>query len=213
MAQGVFVPMPGSAPAATGPNAVNPSAAASSVDPSASNPSAAPSAVTILNALNPSATPSTFAPQFSAPARTSILIGPVGPLYKIVPTPRRRRVARIRRQTQAADRQPRRLPFLARLHLPPNLRMIGGSSISWAASVAGAEIRPELSPQHHRDRQNPSTDLSVGGLGPPTASAASEDGVRVGKPRRSGQAPLRSAGGLGLRRCPRRASGWKLSEW
>src|SRR4051812_35117134 len=105
------------------------------------------------------------------------------------------------------------LPFLARLHLPPNLRMIGGSSISWAASVAGAEIRPELSPQHHRDRQNPSTDLSVGGLGPPTASAASEDGVRVGKPRRSGQAPLRSVGGLGPRRCPRRASGWKLSEW
>src|SRR4051812_19348999 len=53
MAQGVFVPMPGSAPAATGPNAVNPSAAASSVDPSASNPSAAPSAVTILERSQP----------------------------------------------------------------------------------------------------------------------------------------------------------------
>jgi hypothetical protein len=70
-----------------------------------------------LNALNPSATPSTFAPQFSAPARTSILIGPVGPLYKIVPTPRRRRVARMRRQTQAADRQPRR-PSVSRASPP-----------------------------------------------------------------------------------------------
>ena len=61
-AQGVFVPMPGSAPAQTGPNLINPSAPASSVNPSAFNPSAAPSAVTTPNVLNPSATPSTFAP-------------------------------------------------------------------------------------------------------------------------------------------------------
>src|SRR5829696_4161800 len=67
MGQGVFIPSPGSAPAATGPNAANPSAAASSVSPSAHNPNAAPSAISTPNALNPSATPSTFAPRISAP--------------------------------------------------------------------------------------------------------------------------------------------------
>jgi hypothetical protein len=50
-AQGVYVPVPGSAPAQTGPNLINPSAPASSVDPNALNPSAAPSAVTSPNAL------------------------------------------------------------------------------------------------------------------------------------------------------------------
>jgi hypothetical protein len=67
-AQGVYVPMPGSAPAATGPNSINPSAPASSVDPNAFNPSAAPSAVMTPNALNPSATPSTFAPLLIEPS-------------------------------------------------------------------------------------------------------------------------------------------------
>src|SRR3954469_24680311 len=105
MAQGVFVPMPGSAPAATGPNAINPSAAASAIDPSAHNLSAAPSAVTTLNALNPSATPSTFAPQFPAPDRSRILIGPVDPLYGIVPGSGRRRAARMRRRPQVLRQQ------------------------------------------------------------------------------------------------------------
>jgi hypothetical protein len=62
LAQGVYSPVPGSAPTATGPGSANPSAAASAINPSAHNPSAAPSAVTTLNALNPSATSSTFAP-------------------------------------------------------------------------------------------------------------------------------------------------------
>src|SRR4051812_11469130 len=83
IAQGVYVPMPGSLPAATGPNSINPSAPASSVDPNSFNPSAAPSAVMTPNALNPSATPSTFAPHLSAPYRSRILIGPVDPLYRI----------------------------------------------------------------------------------------------------------------------------------
>src|SRR5215208_376716 len=97
-AQGVYVPMPGSAPAATGPNSINPSAPASSVDPNAFNPSAAPSAVIIPNALDPSATPSTFAPLLTEPSgERRVMIGPVDPLYRIVPgSGRRRRAARIR---------------------------------------------------------------------------------------------------------------------
>ena len=105
-AQGVYVPMPGSAPAATGPNSVNPSAAASAVDPDAHNPSAAPSAVTTLNALNPSATPSTFAPQLSAPDRSRVLIGPVDPLYGIVPGSGRRRMARMPRRSRGVIQSP-----------------------------------------------------------------------------------------------------------
>src|SRR5829696_2418016 len=94
-AQGVYVPMPGSAPAATGPNSINPSAPASSVDPNAFNPSAAPSAIMTPNALNPSATPSTFAPLLPEPSdERRVLIGPVGPLYRIVPGSGRRRAAR-----------------------------------------------------------------------------------------------------------------------
>jgi len=94
-AQGVYVPMPGSAPAATGPNLINPSAPASSVDPNAFNPSAAPSAVMTPNALNPSATPSTFAPLLTEPSgERRVLIGPVDPLYRIVPGSGRRRAAR-----------------------------------------------------------------------------------------------------------------------
>jgi hypothetical protein len=73
LAQGVFTPAPGSAPAATGPNAVNPSAAASDRNPSAHNPSAAPSALSSPNAINPSATPSTFAPQ-SSPLATPTVV-------------------------------------------------------------------------------------------------------------------------------------------
>src|SRR4051812_48164339 len=92
-AQGVFIPMPGSAPAATGPNSINPSAPASSANPNAFNPSAAPSAVMTPNALNPSATPSTFAPHLSAPYQSRVLIGPVDPLYRIVPRSGRRRAA------------------------------------------------------------------------------------------------------------------------
>jgi hypothetical protein len=93
LAQGVFVPVPGSAPAATGPNSVNPSAA-SAINPSAHNPSAAPSAVTTLNALNPSATASTFAPVgLSRPSTSGVLIGPVSPLNRLVRLPRRSRKA------------------------------------------------------------------------------------------------------------------------
>src|SRR3954447_14399340 len=105
-AQGVYVPMPGSAPAATGPNLVNPSAPASSVNPNAFNPSAAPSAVMTPNALNPSATPSTFAPLLTEPGgERRILIGPVDPLYRIVPGSGRRRAARMRQRAQL-PRQP-----------------------------------------------------------------------------------------------------------
>src|SRR5215212_9846654 len=94
-AQGVYVPMPGSLPAATGPNLINPSAPASSVDP---------------NALNPSAAPSTFAPDLSAPYQSRILIGPVDPLYRIVPGSGRRRAARTRRRAPAVQQhQPRAL--------------------------------------------------------------------------------------------------------
>src|SRR5215217_2814002 len=98
-AQGVYIPMPGSAPSATGPNLINPSAPASSVDPNAFNPSAAPSAVMTPNALNPSATPSTFAPILSEPGgERRVLIGPVGPLYGIVPgSGGRRRALRLQR--------------------------------------------------------------------------------------------------------------------
>src|SRR5215210_4399029 len=116
-AQGVFVPMPGSAPAATGPNSINPSAPASSVDPNAFNPSAAPSAVMTPNALNPSATPSTFAPDLSAPApgRARILIGPVDPLYRIVPGSGRRRAARMLRGRRGVIQSPRsRSPVIRR---------------------------------------------------------------------------------------------------
>ena len=58
--RGADTPMPGSAPAITGRNSVNPSAAASSVNPNANNRSAAPSAVTTPNGLNRSATSSTL---------------------------------------------------------------------------------------------------------------------------------------------------------
>lgn len=105
IAQGVYVPMPGSLPAATGPNSINPSAPASSVDPNAFNPSAAPSAVMTPNALNPSATPSTFAPHLSAPYQSRVLIGPVDPLYRIVPGSGRRRAARTRRRAPAVRQQ------------------------------------------------------------------------------------------------------------
>src|SRR3954466_10329849 len=99
-AQGVYVPMPGSAPAQTGPNLINPSAPASSVDPNALNPSAAPSAVTSPNALNPSATPSTFAPIVAEPrGERRILVGPLDPLHGIVPGSGRRRAARMRRRS------------------------------------------------------------------------------------------------------------------
>src|SRR3954452_22148516 len=104
-AQGVFVPMPGSAPAATGPNLINPSAPASSVNPNAFNPSAAPSAVMTPNALNPSATPSTFAPLLTEPrGERRVLIGPRDPFYGIVPGSGRRKVARIRRRAPGLPR-------------------------------------------------------------------------------------------------------------
>src|SRR3954454_12910924 len=105
IAQGVYVPMPGSLPATTGPNSITPSAPASSVDPNAFNPSAAPSAVMTPNALNPSATPSTFAPHLSAPYQSRVLIGPVDPLYRIVPGSGRRRAAPTRRRAPAVRQQ------------------------------------------------------------------------------------------------------------
>src|SRR4029079_4015188 len=86
VAQGVYVPTPGSLPAQTGPNLINPSAPASSVNPTARNLNAAASAVTTPNALNPSATPSTFAPILSEPrGERRVLIGPRDPFYGIVP--------------------------------------------------------------------------------------------------------------------------------
>jgi hypothetical protein len=100
-AQGVFTPIPGSAPAASGPNSVNPSAAASDRNPSAYNPSAAPSAISTPNALNPSATPSTFAPQVSPPT------GPtVTPRSMVSP----RRIARPRDRAKRAVRRGERAP-------------------------------------------------------------------------------------------------------
>src|SRR5215216_6576518 len=111
IAQGVYVPMPGSLPAATGPNSINPSAPASSVNPNAFNPSAAPSAVMTPNALNPSATPSTFAPLFTEPGgERRVLIGPRDPLYRIVPGSGRRRAARIRRRAPVPQQQRLRAP-------------------------------------------------------------------------------------------------------
>src|SRR3954452_19636870 len=112
MAQGVYVPEPGSLPAQTGPNLINPSAPASSVNPNAQNPSAAASAVTTPNALNPSATPSTFAPILSEPrGERRILIGPVGPLHGVVPGSGRRRTARIRgRGSRPVIRRPSDTP-------------------------------------------------------------------------------------------------------
>jgi hypothetical protein len=112
LAQGVFIPVPGSAPAATGPNSANPSAAASAINPSAHNPSAAPSAVTTLNALNPSATSSTFAPVgLSRPSTSGVLIGPVSPLNRLVRLPRRSRKAiRVPRSQAQVMRQRGRTP-------------------------------------------------------------------------------------------------------
>src|SRR5215212_1021176 len=110
-AQGVFVPMPGSAPAATGPNSINPSAPASAVNPNAFNLSAAPSAVMTPNALNPSATPSTFAPLLTEPrGERRVLIGPRDPFYGIVPGSGRRRVARMRRRAPVVRQQRLRAP-------------------------------------------------------------------------------------------------------
>jgi len=127
-AQGVFVPMPGSAPAATGPNSINPSAPASSVDPNAFNPSAAPSAVMTPNALNPSATPSTFAPDLSAPYQLRVLIGPVDPLHRIVPGSGRRRAIRMRRRAPVYRHQRLRVPA-------PR-----ASSRAWQATPGAQEI-------------------------------------------------------------------------
>jgi hypothetical protein len=96
-AQGVYVSMPGSLPAQTGPNSISPSTPASSVDPNALNASAAASAVTTPNALNPSATPSTFAPILSGPGgERRVMIGPLDPLTGIVPGSGRRRMGKVR---------------------------------------------------------------------------------------------------------------------
>ena len=112
LAQGVYIPVPGSAPTATGPGSANPSAAASAVNPSAHNPSAAPSAVTTLNALNPSATSSTFAPiGLSRPSTSGVLIGPVSPLNRVVRIPRRsRKAVRAPRSRAQVMRQRGRTP-------------------------------------------------------------------------------------------------------
>ena len=134
-------PMPGSAPAQTGPNLINPSAPASSVDPNALNPSAAPSAVTSPNALNPSATPSTFAPIVAEPrGERRILIGPLDPLHGIVPGSGRRRAARMRRRSSVPA-----------IHRRPPARSVkrcqyrSKGQRSRAASAEGAE-RPSLFP-------------------------------------------------------------------
>jgi len=128
-AQGVFFPMPGSAPAATGPNLINPSAPASSVNPNALNPSAAPSAVMTPNALNPSATPSTFAPLLTEPrGERRVLIGPRDPFYGIVPGSGRRRVARVRRRAPVFRRERVRAPASR------------ASARAWEASPRAREI-------------------------------------------------------------------------
>ena len=121
LAQGVYSPVPGSAPTATGPGSANPSAAASAINPSAHNPSAAPSAVTTLNALNPSATSSTFAPVgLSRPNPSGVLIGPVSPLNRVVRIPRRSRkaVRAPRSRAQAIHRRGRTPPRAFRGPLP-----------------------------------------------------------------------------------------------
>ena len=102
-AQGVFVPTPGSAPAAVGPNSTNPSAAASDTpNPSAMNPSAAPSAVTTPNALNPSGTSSTFAP---TPSNPNVLTRPIGSPSRIIRRPTRRAPAVNRSRARRAPAQ------------------------------------------------------------------------------------------------------------
>jgi hypothetical protein len=121
LAQGVYSPVPGSAPTATGPGSANPSAAASAINPSAHNPSAAPSAVTTLNALNPSATSSTFAPVgLSRPNTSGVLIGPVNPLNRVVRIPRRsRKVVRAPRgRAQVLRRRGRTPPQVFRGPVP-----------------------------------------------------------------------------------------------
>ena len=105
VAQGVFIPTPGSAPAATGPTSVNPSAAPSSMNPNAYNPSAAPSAISTPNALNPSGTPSTFAPQITGPSPPRVVPRPV-----TIP----RRTARPRRPARARTVRGRERPSLER---------------------------------------------------------------------------------------------------
>jgi len=120
LAQGVFVPVPGSAPAATGPNSANPSAAASAINPSAHNPSAAPSAGSTPNALNPSATSSTFAPVgLSRPSTSGGLIGSASPPDPIVRNRRRGRkavrVPRTKPKSYTSAAAPRPVP-LACLH-------------------------------------------------------------------------------------------------
>jgi hypothetical protein len=101
-AQGVFTPMPGSAPAASGPNAVNPSAAPSDRNPSAYNPSAAPSAISTPNAINPSATPSTFAPQVAPLSGPTVLPRSVlAPRPSVRPRGRAGRAARTRERPAA----------------------------------------------------------------------------------------------------------------
>jgi hypothetical protein len=109
LAQGVFTPSPGSAPAATGPTSVNPSAAPSSTNPNAFNPSAAPSAVSTPNAMNPSATPSTFAPQVTGPPSRSVVpSASAGPRRVARPSRERRARARHQEQKQAPAAESRR---------------------------------------------------------------------------------------------------------
>jgi len=106
LAQGVFTPSPGSAPAATGPTSVNPSAAPSSTNPNAFNPSAAPSAVSAPNAMNPSATPSTFAPQVTGPSPRRV-VPSASPVTRGAARPSRDRRARARQQRQAPAEESR----------------------------------------------------------------------------------------------------------
>ena len=133
LAQGVYSPVPGSAPTATGPGSANPSAAASAINPSAHNPSAAPSAVTTLNALNPSATSSTFAPVgLSRPTTSGVLIGPVSPLNRLVRLPRRSRKAiRAPRSRPQVMRQRGRTP-------PRSFRGPVPEAVPWADRSARA---------------------------------------------------------------------------
>jgi hypothetical protein len=108
LAQGVFTPSPGSAPAATGPTSINPSAAPSSTNPNAFNPSAAPSAVSTPNAMNPSATPSTFAPQVTGPSSRSVVPSASVGRRPVRPSRERRARARNQEQRQAPAAESRR---------------------------------------------------------------------------------------------------------
>jgi hypothetical protein len=102
LAQGVFVPTPGSAPTVVGPGSTNPSAAASAGG-AATNPSAAASSVSTPGALNPSGTSSSFAPTISSGGGNRVLTRPL-PVTRAIARQRTRARPPTRAQARAAAR-------------------------------------------------------------------------------------------------------------